>query len=394
MICDGEEAAIRRISLTQEQRQQLTRLRDTACKPYVRERCAAILKVADGMSVAQVAGRGLLRRRRHETVSGWLSRFEQEGVQGLRVRPGRGRKPAFSPQRGEQAKQSILHLIRRDPRQCGLERSRWTLSLVAERCHWLGRISLSGMSRVLGRLGISYKRGREYIHSPDPHYVGKLEYLDNLVAQARGCSGRLAVVYQDELTYYRQPTVAPDYGERGGCQPLARRSCRSNTATRVAATLDFQDGRVVYFQGKYVGVKELVRFYQQLRDAYADAERIYVVQDNWPVHYHPDVLVALEVQEFPWPRYVPAHWPKQPSPHARRKWGGLRLPIQLVGLPTYASWTNPIEKLWRKAKQEVLHLHRLADRLDKLRETMAGFLHAFAQGSDDLLRYVGLRIPA
>jgi len=30
------------------------------------------------------------------------------------------------------------------------------------------------------------------------------------------------------------------------------------------------------------------------------------------------------------------------------------LPIQIVQLPTYASWTNPIEKLWRKLKAEMV----------------------------------------
>ncbi|MGQ9628202.1 MAG: transposase [Anaerolineae bacterium] len=31
----------------------------------------------------------------------------------------------------------------------------------------------------------------------------------------------------------------------------------------------------------------------------------------------------------------------------------------MLCLPTYASWFNPIEKLWRWLKQDVLHLHRL-----------------------------------
>ena len=44
------------------------------------------------------------------------------------------------------------------------------------------------------------------------------------------------------------------------------------------------------------------------------------------------------------------------------RWGGWQLPIQLVPLPTYASWCNPIEKLWRQLRQELLHLHRFADR--------------------------------
>ena len=77
-----------------------------------------------------------------------------------------------------------------------------------------------------------------------------------------------------------------------------------------------------------------------------------------------------------------------------RRWGGLQLPIQLIPLPTYASWTNPIEKLWRKGKQEVLHLHRWATQLQVLREEFLRFLAQYALGSLDLLRYVGLPIPA
>ena len=80
-------------------------------------------------------------------------------------------------------------------------------------------------------------------------------------------------------------------------------------------------------------------------------ERLYVILDNWPVHYHPDVLVALEPQEASWPRRLSASWPTAPTAQARARWGDLQLPIQLVSLPTYASWENPIEKLWRWAKQ-------------------------------------------
>jgi hypothetical protein len=51
------------------------------------------------------------------------------------------------------------------------------------------------------------------------------------------------------------------------------------------------------------------------------------------------------------------------------------------------------EKLWRKLKQELLHLHRLADKLPQLREEVDHFLDQFAFGSLDLLRYVGLLVP-
>lgn len=138
----------------------------------------------------------------------------------------------------------------------------------------------------------------------------------------------------------------------------------------------------------------MVEFYQRLRAAYPQAECIYVVQDNWPVHVHPDLLVALQPQTTQWLRATPPNWPLTPSAAAVRKWGHLHLPIQAVPLPTYASWLNPIEKLWRWLKQEVLHLHRLADDLPELRTAidrfLDRFLDRFASGSDQLLRYVGL----
>ncbi len=83
----------RQVRLTQAQRQELMRLRDTADKPYLRERAAAILKVADGMPAAVVARHGLLRQRKPDTIYDWLNRFHDEGVAGLSIRPGRGRKP-------------------------------------------------------------------------------------------------------------------------------------------------------------------------------------------------------------------------------------------------------------------------------------------------------------
>jgi transposase len=74
----------------------------------------------------------------------------------------------------------------------------------------------------------------------------------------------------------------------------------------------------------------------------------------------------------------------------RRKTQQEPLPIQIVQLPTYASWYNPIEKLWRWLKQDLIHLHRYASDLDQLRTHIRTFLDAFATGSQELLHYVGL----
>ena len=87
----------RQLVLNPTERQELVQMRDYARQPYLRERAAALLKIADGMPAALVARQGLLRPRRPDTVYEWLDRYQATGSAGMKVHPGRGRKSAFSP---------------------------------------------------------------------------------------------------------------------------------------------------------------------------------------------------------------------------------------------------------------------------------------------------------
>ena len=87
----------RYIHLSQEQRDELERVVRTDEKAYRRERAAAILKIANGQSAHSVSQEGLLVVRKPDQVYTWLNRYEAEGMDGLTIRPGRGRMPAFSP---------------------------------------------------------------------------------------------------------------------------------------------------------------------------------------------------------------------------------------------------------------------------------------------------------
>ncbi len=87
-----------RLELTESETATLIRVRDTAPRAYQRERAAAILKIAEGISVPVIAKERLLRPRAPDTVYGWFHRFKEQGIKGLlTILPGRGRKPAFSP---------------------------------------------------------------------------------------------------------------------------------------------------------------------------------------------------------------------------------------------------------------------------------------------------------
>lgn len=89
--------AKRELELDEVQEQTLEAMRDHHRKAYMRERAAALLKIAQGYSVNWVAQYGLLKNRRWETVAGWLNAYIAKGLGGLYLESGRGRKAAYEP---------------------------------------------------------------------------------------------------------------------------------------------------------------------------------------------------------------------------------------------------------------------------------------------------------
>ena len=86
-----------KIELTETQREELQQVRDHDPKPYMRERAAAMLKIADGASGLDTARHLLNRPHWQDTIYDWVKRYRERGVEGLLIKSGRGRKPAFFP---------------------------------------------------------------------------------------------------------------------------------------------------------------------------------------------------------------------------------------------------------------------------------------------------------
>ncbi len=269
-------------------------------------------------------------------------------------------------------------------RQTGV---RWTLATVRDSLSWLGTLSLSGVWRHLKRAKISRKRGRMKVHSPDLQYLEKLSEIQRLLELAANSDGKIVVLFADEFSFYRQPTVADAYSRTGSRhQPIARMSHCSNTLGRIGGAINALSGQVSYVMASKCGIPQLLKLYQQIRLDYPEAEVIYLVEDNWSVHFHPTILNALAEQETVFDLKIPPSW----KDVIGKPWKAEKLPIQIVPLPTYASWCNPIEKLWRWLTQEILHLHRQADNWDLLKEQIKEFLDKFREQSAELLKYIGL----
>ena len=250
--------------------------------------------------------------------------------------------------------------MRRSPRLCGLERSRWRLVDLGRVVPWLRGRCPGSITRILRRLDFHYKRGRAYYHSPDLAYDAKLAAITAAQLLARAHPGAVVLLYEDEFTYYRRPSISRGWAPRRADAPRADQGWGTNKRRRIAACLNAITGRVVTWQRHRFDRKTLARFYQAVAAAYPAAEVIFVAQDNWPVHTHPDLLAALPSQ------------------------------IHLLPLPTYAPWTNPVEDLWRLLNGDLLHHHDFGDDWTGLQAAVTAWLAQWHDASPHLLHLVGL----
>jgi transposase len=90
---------IRTLSLLPEQRQNLLHAHRTGASHAFRNRCLVVLLKADPDQPRSDKDVGRITGMTHVSVASWLTRYDAEGLDGLRTRPGRGRKPILDPVR-------------------------------------------------------------------------------------------------------------------------------------------------------------------------------------------------------------------------------------------------------------------------------------------------------
>ena len=76
-------ASRRTLRLKTREQRELEHYRDHDARPYVRERCSALLQIAAGETPHAVARHGVLKPRDPDTLDSWLQRYEDEGLAGL-----------------------------------------------------------------------------------------------------------------------------------------------------------------------------------------------------------------------------------------------------------------------------------------------------------------------
>lgn len=278
-----------------------------------------------------------------------------------------GASPLFSPVHGNDlhsAAAQVQAVCYRSPLLYDLPRSRWSLALLQQSLAWWADKSLSGLSKLLKRMHVSYKRGRLAVHSPDLQYEVKLARIRQAYQQMQHDPTHVVLLYLDEHLVGRYPTLARCYSSTGAPGMLARQYAGYNSMLRLVGCLDAATGAVFAKRYGSVTVDNFLTFLQRVEEQYPNAEVISIALDNWSVHVNERVLPALQARQSK---------------------------IQLLFQPTYAPWTNPMEKVWLRFNEDVSHMHPHWAKWQPWRLRIDDWIAKVRPASEAMLSATGLR---
>ena len=139
---------------------------------FTLRRCQIILASARGERAAAIAGH---LGCSDQTVRNAIHAFDRDGSAALVA--GSSRPHTIHAAFDAAGADRLRGLLHRSPRECGHATNVWTLALLAETAFTEGliatRITGETIRATLVRLGIRWRRAKDWITSPDPAYTQK-----------------------------------------------------------------------------------------------------------------------------------------------------------------------------------------------------------------------------
>ncbi len=321
-------------------------------------RCQTLLASAEGQSPPTIAHH---LRCTDQTVRNVIHAFHQRGLAVLQPQSSRPHTTSTLLDAGVCA--SLRALLHQSPRTFGKPTSRWTLVLAAEVSFAQGLtprlVSDETIRTALRRLGVSWKRAKHWITSPDPAYARKKQRRDRLIQRAMA-SPTWALGFGDEVWWSRLAQPNQHAWTEGDAK---------HKLQELTPPLDDPDPKALACYGLLV--RPAPHQTDQMWLRFVTGRPVSAVT----IEFLAWCSAQLAAQGFTalcliwdnasWHRsHAVRRWLRQHNQQVKQGAVGVRLVV--CHLPSKSPWLNPIEPKWVHGKRAVSEADRLlsADELE------------------------------
>lgn len=334
------------------------RYKDRRTKLPERQRYHALILVTQGYSYREV-GRILLADE--ESVSGWVTLYEAQGLEGLKNHPGWGgehRQRFLDAAQLAELKQTLAAEAMPGTKLGSGWTARAIRKLVREQ--YAVSYSKSGVRKLLSELGWSYQRGRKlYVRRGlEEQARFRLETEEVLAKYAE--SGEAVVpLAGDQSKVYLEATLSRRWNPRGQ-QPLVADGARSKRAENIYGAMHLGTG------------EETATFCIDWQDSDATIAWLEIM-----LSAHPTGQILL--------------WLDGASHHTSdevEEWLEEHRRIRVIHFPAYTPEENPKEATWKVMKEEVSH-HCWHETLGDLKKAITDYYQTARQHTVSFLEQFG-----
>ena len=234
------------------------------------------------------------------------------------------------------ATRALIEILHHNPKVYGINRSNWTqgsLAVAFEKLYGQ-RPSKSTVGRLLKEAGLSWRKSRRVLTSPDPNYREKVELLLTTLQSLKADED---LFFIDELG----PLQVKRYGGRSytpkGATPTHPQNQHSKGSITLYGALSAATNQVTWFYGKSKDSAGIIDLAEMLFNQYHARSKIYLTWDAASWHGS-DELVQWTDKLNAWNKTSDA--------------GPI---IEFVPLPSSAQFLDVIEAVFSGMKRAVIH---------------------------------------
>jgi transposase len=282
----------------------------------------AILAVMDGQSCAHVA---VVLRVHEKTVAAWVCAFCCYGLQGAPHKKPTGRPPKLTPTQ----KEALAMLLDEGPVKAGFSGACWRSPMIQQLIYDRFGVfyNVFYIAQWLKNLGFSYQKAA-FVSAhldEDKRQAWRTTTWPQILRRAK--ERKALLLFGDEASFPQWGTLTYTWARRGQ-QPKVKTSGKRK-GYKVFGLIEYFSGRFFY-QGQEGRLNSTAYIAFLTRVLEQTTQPILLIQDGAKYHTSAETKAFFAQQT------------------AR---------LEVFQLPTYSPDYNPIEKLWKKIKQQDTHLH-------------------------------------